>query len=683
MKKIFLHLIVFGFLANSLSAQVYRYSETFSTLTTLGWESSGNNYYQYSVIPSNMVGINANGATALADLQTNWPFENASVATAAWACVATTSDTVGVCTSRLSPAGQADKWLISPPISGLTAVSYLKWEALPSGASPNNSGYEVWVSAAAGASSNPTVANFTGTASNKVFSIAAEAVGPWMKHYQSLAAFAGQTVRFAFRNNATAKYKIYLDDILVYDPLASDIELVSVSPAGLMNTWGAVNSTKTISGVITSKGSTPITSFTAKYGNGTPVSQTFSGLNITLGQTYTFTFTTPYTIPTASIDPVKVWVELANDPNHINDTLATSIKGYSFLPKHKVVFHEATGTGCGWCPRGTVFMDSIFRKQPDNTVLITVHDNNFGPDPMTVNAYASGVGQFISSDPNLLTSGQVNIGDPSYVFDQYSAHIGDFGLGDLTVTSTFNTTTRVATVVVGATIASTFTNNNAQNDFRLAVAFTEMGVTGTASGYGQHNYYSSTSQNQPLVGAGHNWQQEASIVPASKMKYDFVARTIAGGFLGQPNSLPNSIVAGTPYTYTFTYTVPAGYKEANMRAHALLIDARTWVIYNGNSVNSILTSVNEVASVEKMDISIYPNPASTTTDIQLNLTASQSVLVNVYNTLGELVYSDTKNNMPAGENKITLNTVKFSNGIYNIAVSSKEGVATQKLIINK
>jgi hypothetical protein len=524
----------------------------------------------------------------------------------------------------------------------------------------------------------------TATASFSTTLLTVSAENPsWNARSLSLNAYAGQTVQIAFVNNSTDLYLLFLDNVKVIVPAANDIILSSVAPTSQAS-WGANGSTKTISGTVTNNGYNNITSFTAKYSvGGAPVSQVFSGLNLAYAQTYNFSFTTPYTITSTSEAAVKIWADLTSDAIHTNDTLNTLIKGYSFIPNHKVVFEEGTGTWCGWCVRGAVYMDSMYIMNPNTTALIAVH--NSSSDPMTNTIYDAGVGTLIQGYPTALCDRSIDIIDPGDMFTSYSNHIGDFGVADVTLTPTYNTTTRVANVVVNTHISGGFLNNTTNNDYRLAVVFTEMGVTGTASGYAQHNYYSSASQNLALSGAGHNWQNEPAIVPATSMKYDFVARTILGGFTGQANSLPGTLVAGATYTSSvFSYTVPAAYNAGNMRVHALLIDAKNNIIYNANTttLTASTAGIKDISS-EKLEVVVYPNPAKNNATIELNLVKSETVTVNVLSIMGQVVYTQTFTNVPSGKQTISLNSENWSNGIYNVNISTSNGSISRKLEIIK
>ena len=622
-------------------------------------------------LPTNWLQNNVDGKTVYSGLA-SWNF-----GTKAWVTRDISTSTypdaaahgkIVASTSYYTPAGVANDWLITPSFT-VPTNGVLIWDGLANDPSFSD-GYLVKIS-----TTGTTTANFSTT----LLTVPAETATSWNKRSINLNSYAGQVVRIAFVNNSNDMNMLFLDNISVIIPASNDLKITDVAPAG-QSIWGAVSSNKTISGTVKNNGLSTISSFVAKYSDGTTTqSSTFSGLSLTYGQTYNFTISTPFTISQPVQTNLKVWAENTGDVDNTNDTLNASVNGYSFMPNHKVVFEEGTGTWCGWCVRGAVYMDSMYHENPNSTVLIAVHN----ADPMTVTAYDSGIGTLISGYPTVLCGRAIEIGDPGDMFDLYNTHASDFGLADLTLSASFNSGTRLATINVDTKVASTFANNNANADYRIAVVFTEDGVTGTATTYDQHNYYSGGSYG-PMEGAGHHFDTEPNPVLAANMKYDFVARAIIGGFSGLANSLPNNVVAGVITSNTFTYTVPAAYNVTKMKAHALIIDAKTNAVYNANSIdlNSVVTAIQQ-KSLQSVEFGLYPNPANANTTIELNLASSETVSVNVYNALGALVYSDTKTNLPMGQNNISLNTESFASGIYNVTISTKQGFATKKLTINK
>ena len=121
-----------------------------------------------------------------------------------------------------------------------------------------------------------------------------------------------------------------------------------------------------------------------------------------------------------------------------------------------------------------------------------------------------------------------------------------------------------------------------------------------------------------------------------------------GGFWGVKDKNNTTIISGTPSDNTFRYEFPFE------------------VTYSGEGVESveILNNVN-----------IYPNPAS---DL-INVTAENLTKINIYNSIGQLVYSQEVN-----ANEVKVSTDSWTNGLYYINVETKDGFkSSQKIIVNK
>lgn len=119
-------------------------------------------------------------------------------------------------TSWYTPIGTSNDWMWTPLIGPLPANCQLTW--LGRAYDPlYPDGYEVRIMASA--SGPPTGA--TGVIGNQitnstvVFSTAAEGTGAWVPHTVSLAAYTGQSIYVGFRNTATDKFILVIDDIKV------------------------------------------------------------------------------------------------------------------------------------------------------------------------------------------------------------------------------------------------------------------------------------------------------------------------------------------------------------------------------------------------------------------------------------------------------------------------------------
>ena len=75
------------------------------------------------------------------------------------------------------------------------------------------------------------------------------------------------------------------------------------------------------------------------------------------------------------------------------------------------------------------------------------------------------------------------------------------------------------------------------------------------------------------------------------------------------------------------------------------------------------------------NIDIYPNPANS----YINVSANNIAKVAVYNSIGQLVYSEATDS-----NIVKINTESWINGMYFISVETLDGdKSLQKVVVNK
>ncbi len=485
---------------------------------------------------------------------------------------------------------------------------------------------------------------------------------------------AGQSnvkIQWRYNDGGGWLYGAAIDNISVFVPSPNDANLALVTPAaGSPSSYGTVASNITIGGTIQNAGLNPITSITVKYNDGTSTfTDNISAINIAAFASYNFTHNIPYNIATVGAHPITVWVELAGDANQTNDTLGTIINGALFIPNHAVTVEEATGTWCGWCVRGMVFMDQMSMTHADCN-LIAVHNG----DPMVVTAYDAGMGGLIAGYPSIVVNRDI-VDDPSNIEAEYQSTIGDFGYANITPAITYVEATRAATVVVSANFAVAL-----NGDYRLACVFTEGDVQGVGTPYDQHNYYSGGA-NGPMAMPGFDFAALPDPVPAAQMNYDFVARTIIGGFNGQAGSLPASIPAGSTQSYTFNYTVPAAYNTAKMHVIVLLIDNTQATKHIMNSAGSSTPLGVETSSALENGVSVYPNPFNTNLNVDVNLLSNDNVMVEMFDMTGKLVSAQNEGQLAAGQHLISVDGSTLADGMYFVKVTAGTSVVTQKVAV--
>lgn len=343
----------------------------------------------------------------------------------------------------------------------------------------------------------------------------------------------------------------------------------------------------------------------------------------------------------------------------------------AFLPNYSLVFEESTGMWCGFCPAGIVYQDSLEKVYPNTAITIAVHDN----DALTVHIYDSCENSWPGgvSYPGVLIN-RLSGGSPEQAFLLYSLFINNFGVASVSINPSYNSSTRLATVSVGADFAI-----NLPGPCNFALVFTEDSVMGNNSSYNQNNYYSGGS-----YGNMGNFQNLPNPVPYNEMYYPDVARAILGtsstnSYTGNAGSIPTPIVANTNYTYQFTYTVPPGFNAAHMKAICLLLDAKTGDILNAISSPLITTGINELNSGIE-DANVFPNPANTTFNVAVSLSKPEHATITLTDILGRTIAAKDEGILSKGQNSYVYDASSLSSGVYLITIRTDDGALTRKIV---
>ena len=80
------------------------------------------------------------------------------------------------------------------------------------------------------------------------------------------------------------------------------------------------------------------------------------------------------------------------------------------------------------------------------------------------------------------------------------------------------------------------------------------------------------------------------------------------------------------------------------------------------------------------NLNVYPNPLNDIGTIAFNLEERNDVEINIYNTNGSLVHSQSKANMSAGQRRIEFNVSDLTDGIYIINIRVKDQVQFGKFV---
>jgi agmatine deiminase len=93
----------------------------------------------------------------------------------------------------------------------------------------------------------------------------------------------------------------------------------------------------------------------------------------------------------------------------------------------------------------------------------------------------------------------------------------------------------------------------------------------------------------------------------------------------------------------------------------------------------ISTSVSGINKNQIIRNSIYPNPCNESFKVNFTLIGDNDASFEIYNSIGQLVYSISKSDLKTGSNTLEINTKEFSIGMYTLVIKAEN----QESIIQK
>ena len=91
--------------------------------------------------------------------------------------------------------------------------------------------------------------------------------------------------------------------------------------------------------------------------------------------------------------------------------------------------------------------------------------------------------------------------------------------------------------------------------------------------------------------------------------------------------------------------------------------------------------INE-SSTEISGVSIYPNPSSSSVNLEMNIANPSEVSIQVTDLSGKIVATQNLGFLPLGKNQTTIQSASFNNGLYYVTISSNGTSVTKKFIKN-
>jgi len=461
----------------------------------------------------------------------------------------------------------------------------------------------------------------------------------------------------------------YVDDIAYsYTPYTKPA--VNAALTYIYNVSGFLASQKVTPKVeIRNMGTQAITGATIKVNyNGKPQTKNVTGINLS-----------SLAYDTITLDPITLvagsnmfTAEVSQANGAIDNDTSDNTKGIMINPVVPaagkfVIAEEATGTWCGWCVRGVVFLKQFDEKYHGLFQGIAVHNG----DPMVYGNYDRGIAA--GSFPNA----KVDRGaffDPSALEADILKRLMIAPATLIKAGANYNNTSGVLNVSLTTKFNKAVTGN-----YKIACVLVEDSVSGTGTGWDQHNYYSGNASG-PMGG----FENLPSDIPAEQISYDHVGRIITPNFGGLPNAFKPSVNSGDTFVHNFAIPLDPIWRQNKMHIVGFVIDP-TGKIDNGMSIDIASAIANGFVSgavvtgtqrldIQTSNISVYPNPVNN--ELHISMPANSNTEIQIYNIKGELMEKINKNS----SKDISFNTQNWTSGMYLIRIINEDQILNKKFI---
>ncbi len=265
-----------------------------------------------------------------------------------------------------------------------------------------------------------------------------------------------------------------------------------------------------------------------------------------------------------------------------------------YVPVHRPMLEEFTGTWCGWCTRGYYALETLSELYGDDVVLAAYHDG----DPMQADATPVNVSGYPSA---VLNRGPIT--------DPYYGDLNvDFGMkymvaesmetavpADIQVKAYWSNEDKTEIKVESS---STFFEDKKNAGYKVGYLLINNGLTGEDGGWVQSNYFAgSGSYAGTELEVLTTWPSKVSGLIFNDVVVDVAAMK------GIKGSVPTDIEFNKPYAYEYSYDIAGNsviQDKEKLYVAAFIINP-DGTILNANKTKVV---VSETTAVKGIDSSL-------------------------------------------------------------------------------
>ncbi len=410
-----------------------------------------------------------------------------------------------------------------------------------------------------------------------------------------------------------------------------------------------------------------------------------------------------------SLNDVNFWLSGPNGTTdgisaNSNQTRKVLRSSNNYKAERNVLFEEATGAWCGYCPEANLILKQSVKQHGNRVVPVSYHfaDSMSNDDGNFILA------AYVTSFPDAIIDRKIFLGSNSTWLAEVNTRLNVKAPVEIFIEEkNYNIQTREITYRVRVRFTDYWYGN-----LRLGSIVTENNVRGNAipSFWSQYNYYSK-EYGGGVKGASHPLYNEREHMDG--YMHHFVNKSMPGGPWGVDGLIPILVAPNSEYSLDFTYILPqptfVQYDIDNNTEFCNTIDIpgqnEGWNIPANINLIGYVSEYNDMDIMDRpvinagqkrlwdlsnqIDfinssadmISVFPNPANDIANVRVNLEQISDLRITVTNQLGQVVYEDFYNEQSPGKNVFFIHTSTFATGMYRVNISTMQGTNMSKLII--
>lgn len=374
---------------------------------------------------------------------------------------------------------------------------------------------------------------------------------------------------------------------MIYVTIEGDFAEYSLGIKNIPVTYTAVNEDFTVKATLSNIGASPVSKIGYSYSIGGKDFERTIDLDTPIEPD--FVNSTVVDLPITALDEIGEYdlnlrITTVNGSDNASAAASASaqVNVLPFVPVHRPMLEEFTGTWCGWCPRGFWALETLNELYGDAVVLAAYHDG----DVMQAPGLPIDVSGYPSSTLN--RNGEE---------DPYYGHANDgFGMKNEVIAS-MNTVVTAAIDVnavwadndkneISVKATATFLEDKADAGYKIGYLLINNGLSGEGGSWLQSNYYSRY--------AGQMEGDDLEILstwPSSVPNLIFNDVVVdVTGMMGVEGSVPDEVAFNTPYENEFAFDIKS---NSVIQDKDKLYVAAFIINPNGTILNSIKVKVED------------------------------------------------------------------------------------------